>query len=105
MQRNITRLRSIDLRRGIGAIVMGACVLMSPVALPGGTAVAVEQPNGQVGRSAWCVDLASLGGYLDCSYHTYEQCAAAARGVTNICMANSYYTPRPPQRQRRDPRR
>jgi len=37
-----TRLRSIDLRRGIGAIVMGACVLMSPVALPGRHAVAVE---------------------------------------------------------------
>ena len=101
MQRNITRLRSIDLRGAIGAILLGACL----VAFLGGTAKAMEQPNGQVGRSAWCVDMGNLGGYLDCNYHTYEQCAAAARGVTNICMANSFYTPRPPQRQRRDPRR
>ena len=100
MPQNATRFRCFDLRNGIGALVAGACLLASL----GGTTTAVAQ-NGQVGRSAWCVDLASLGGYLDCSYNTYAQCAAAARGVTNICMANSFYVPRPPQRQRRDSRR
>src|SRR5437868_6906601 len=102
-----TELRSIELRGRIGAIVVWTCFLASLVAslvaFLGGTAAA--QPNGQVGRSAWCVDMADLGGYLDCRYHTYEQCAAAARGVTNICVANSFYTPRPLQRTRRDPRR
>jgi len=63
--------------------------------------------NGQVGKEAWCVDMASLGGYLECHYHTYSQCAAAARGVTNICSANSYYVPTTRQRppQRREPHR
>ena len=100
MPQYTTRSRYFDLRNAIGAIVIGTCLL----APPGGTGTAVAQ-NGQVGRSAWCVDLANLGGYLDCSYNTYAQCAAAARGVSNICMANSFYVPRPPQRQRRDPRR
>ena len=103
MQRNFTRLRSIDLRGGIGAIVGSACLVASLVVFLSASAAA--QPNGQVGHSAWCVDLASLGGYLDCSYHTYEQCAAAARGVSNVCVANSFYAPRPPQRPRRDQRR
>src|SRR3954468_5753384 len=107
MQRVTTSPLSIELRGGIGVIVVRTCLLASLVssivAFLGGTAAA--QPNGQVGHSAWCVDMGNLGGYLDCSYHTYQQCAAAARGVTNICVANSYYTPRPLPRPRRDPRR
>ena len=105
MSQNSIWSRYFHWRNGIGALMVGACLLASLLlASFGGTTTAVAQ-NGQVGRSAWCVDMASLGGYLDCSYNTYAQCAAAARGVTNICMANSYYVPKPPQRPRRDPRR
>ena len=101
MPQNITRSRRIDLRHGVGAIVLGTFLL----ALPGGAATVVAQPNGQVGRAAWCVDMANLGGYFECLYHTYDQCAAAARGVTNVCVKNSFYVPQPRSRARRDSQR
>jgi hypothetical protein len=101
MPQRITVSRYFDVRNSVGAIVVGTCVLASP----GSTTIAQAQPNAQMGREAWCVDMGNLGGYLECYYHTYAQCAAAARGVTNVCQANSFYVPRPPQRQRRDPRR
>jgi hypothetical protein len=92
----MTGSRHIHLRNAPAAIVMVIGLLSSP----GGGAIAQ-----QVGHAAWCVDLGNLGGYLDCNYRTYEQCAVAARGVTNVCVVNSFYVAKPPQRQRRDPRR
>jgi hypothetical protein len=103
MPQRIIRLHHIDLRNGILAIVIGTCLLASS---PGAITQAQAQ-NGQVGRAAWCIDMGNLGGYLECNYHTYEQCAAAARGVTNVCLANSFYVPQPQKRSRqnRNPQR
>ena len=96
-----------NFRGAMAASILGACIL-TPLG-KFGTVLAQPQPNiaGQVGRSEWCVDMTSLTGYLDCSYHTYEQCAATARGISNICLLNSFFVPKakPRQGQRRDPRR
>ena len=89
--------------RSLSAIMIVACLLSSLA----GSGTALAQPVGQVGRAAWCVDMGVLGGLIECYYHTFEQCMATARGVTNVCLANSFYVPRPQPRaiQRRDPRR
>jgi hypothetical protein len=83
----VRRLRASGFCAGFVAVVSGTG-LLSPLS---GTGTASAQT---IGTAAWCVDLGSLGGYFDCNYHTYEQCAAAARGVTNICTVNSFYVPR-----------
>jgi hypothetical protein len=99
MQQLTLGTRAISVRNAIGGIAIGIGLLASPAT------VAQAQPNGQVGRSAWCVNMGNLGGYLECNYHTHQQCMIAAWGVTNVCEANPFYVPRPQQRQRRDPRR
>ena len=30
-------------------------------------------------------------GVLDCSYRTWQQCIASARGLTNVCVKNSFW--------------
>jgi hypothetical protein len=83
------------------AVALGAW-LVAPLA---GTDTASAQA---VGTAPWCVDMGDLGnGYLECQYFTYAQCAARARGLTNICLLNPWHVPKGSQalRQRRDPRR
>ena len=36
----------------------------------------------------WCAYLGGFDGGYDCSYYTFEQCMATARGLGNSCMPN-----------------
>jgi len=36
----------------------------------------------------WCAYLGGFNGSYDCSYYTFEQCMATARGLGNSCAPN-----------------
>jgi hypothetical protein len=67
------------------------------------TGVASAQPI--IGHARWCMTL-PLGGMMQCSYHSLEQCMIYARGVSNQCSLNPWYEGPPAakrKRQRRGP--
>jgi hypothetical protein len=53
----------------------------------------------------WCANLGGRDGGWDCSYHTFEQCMATARGLSGNCQPNPWAlaapNPPPPRRTRR----
>ena len=54
----------------------------------------------------WCAYLGGLGGGFDCSYYTFEQCMATARGLGGWCSPNPGAAAAPePYRTRRRARR
>lgn len=72
--------------RTFAAVAMLAiAALLTPVS-------ALAQPIN--GSARWCVTLSHFGGTLDCAYHTFEQCMAAASGVSHGCTANPWYVGR-----------
>jgi hypothetical protein len=85
-------------KRNAAAIWLALAVL---VALDAG--VASAQPI--LGRARWCMTL-PLGGMMQCSYHSLEQCMVYAHGVSNQCSLNPWYEGPPSSRQRKHkPRR
>jgi Protein of unknown function (DUF3551) len=88
------RSRSRDLRT---AVVLGA---VWAAGMPGFAGVA--QADWQ--RAPWCAYLGGFGGNFDCSYYTFEQCMATARGLGGYCSPNpraaSYEAPRQRRRNR-----
>jgi Protein of unknown function (DUF3551) len=64
--------------------------------------VASAQPI--IGRERWCMTL-PLGGMMQCSYRSLDDCMFSAHGVSNQCSLNSWYEgPPEPQRRKRKPR-
>ncbi len=54
-------------------------------------------------RAPWCAYLGGFGGNFDCSYYTFEQCMATARGLGGYCSPNPRavaYDTSPRQRRR-----
>jgi hypothetical protein len=53
----------------------------------------------------WCANLGGRDGGWDCSYHTFEQCMATARGLSSNCQPNPWAlavpNPATPRRARR----
>jgi hypothetical protein len=49
----------------------------------------------------WCAALGGRDGGFDCSYHTFDQCMATARGLGGFCTPNPWalYAPAPPRRR------
>jgi len=43
----------------------------------------------------WCAYLGGRDGGYDCSYYTFEQCMATARGLGNSCAPNPRALPAP----------
>ena len=39
-------------------------------------------------RAPWCAYLGGFSGGFDCSYYTFDQCMATARGLGNFCTPN-----------------
>ena len=37
----------------------------------------------------WCAYMGGFGGNFDCSYYTFEQCMATARGLGGYCSPNA----------------
>lgn len=72
------------------------------VALALDSGIASAQPI--IGRARWCMTL-PLGGMMQCSYHSLEQCMVYAHGVSNQCSLNPWYEgPAQPRQRRRKPR-
>jgi Protein of unknown function (DUF3551) len=62
--------------------------------------IASAQPT--IGNGRWCVTLSHLGGTLQCSYRSLEQCMFYARGVSNQCSLNPWYEAPARPRGKRD---
>ena len=79
------------------AIALGAIVGASAVDAGNAAAAAWRQ------RAPWCAYLGGFGGNFDCSYYTFEQCMATARGLGGYCSPNARgaYDPYPPRRRGR----
>src|SRR5436309_6260587 len=68
----------------------------------GATSAAHAAPE----AAPWCAAMGGQSGAWDCSYYTFEQCMATARGLGNMCAPNPYAArikARSPQR--RSPKR
>jgi uncharacterized protein DUF3551 len=72
--------------------------LAALVALAMESGAASAQPA--IGRGRWCATL-PLGGMMQCSYYSLEQCMEYASGVSNQCSLNPWYEGPPPARQRK----
>jgi hypothetical protein len=76
--------------------------LLALVALALDAGIASAQPI--IGHGRWCMTL-PLGGMMQCSYQSLEQCMVYAHGVSNQCSLNPWYEgPRPSQQRKRKPR-
>jgi len=55
----------------------------------------------------WCASQGGRGGGFDCSFYTFEQCMATARGLGGSCAQNPVwiYGPQGPMGQQRRPRK
>jgi Protein of unknown function (DUF3551) len=66
------------------------------------SSVASAQPI--IGHARWCMTL-PLGGMMQCSYRSLDECMVYASGVSNQCSLNPWYEgPPEPQRRKRKPR-
>jgi hypothetical protein len=45
----------------------------------------------QYQAAPWCAATGGFGSAWDCSYYTFEQCMATARGLSNYCAQNPRY--------------
>ena len=71
-----------------------AAVAVGVLAAPGSGAAARQ-------AAPWCAYLGGFSGSYDCSYYTFEQCMATARGLGNSCAPNPWamYEPAPQRRR------
>jgi len=54
-----------------------------------------------VHAAPWCAALGGRDGGWDCSYYSFEQCMATARGLGGFCVQNYYEAYQQPRRARR----
>jgi hypothetical protein len=55
-------------------------------------------------QAPWCAFQGSASGAFDCSYYSFEQCMATARGLGGICARNPRVVVEPVPPPRRVPR-
>lgn len=80
--------------------------LILALAAAGGLAMLGTTPAAAYGTSSpFCLQGNESPGLSDCSYDSYEQCAATASGRTLQCIANPYYVPEDGSRGSRGRRR
>jgi hypothetical protein len=95
MTRYCHRIRLLALN---AAIALGAIVAAGVLDSGNAAAAAWRQ------RAPWCAYLGGFGGNFDCSYYTFEQCMATARGLGGYCTPNAREAYQPygkPRRGRR----
>ena len=63
------------------ALVLGVLVVASVLTSPNGANADWRQ------LAPWCANMGGSYGF-DCSYFTFEQCMATARGLGNFCSPN-----------------
>ena len=83
-------------RSALLGFILGIVLLMGAWA---GTSDALAQSQ----AAPWCADTGGRGSAWDCSYYTFEQYMATARGLSNYCAQNPRYIERQ-ARKRRAPR-
>ena len=79
---------------------LGLFVLLASIAMMG--LLDARHPAAAWSQAApWCANLGGSFGSYDCSYYTFEQCMATARGLGNSCAPNprALYEPLPPRRR------
>jgi Protein of unknown function (DUF3551) len=78
------------------ALVLGVLVVASVLTSASGANADWRQ------LAPWCANMGGSYGF-DCSYFTFEQCMATARGLGNFCSPNPSLQPgsRPIRQQRR----
>jgi hypothetical protein len=88
------RLLALNIAAALGAVVVAAAL----DARTAGTA-------GARPPAPWCANLGGRDGGWDCSYHSFAQCMATARGLSGNCQPNPWAlaapNPPPPRRARR----
>jgi Protein of unknown function (DUF3551) len=69
----------------------------------GATATLLDSGTAATARAAppWCANLGGRDGGWDCSYYTFEQCMATARGLSSNCQPNPWALAAPPPPPRR----
>lgn len=93
---------ALDRRRLLALnIVTALCAVVAAAALD----VRTAGTAGARAPAPWCANLGGRDGGWDCSYHTFEQCMATARGLSGNCQPNPWAiyapNPAPPRRARR----
>jgi len=63
----------------------------------------LDTGNAAMARQAapWCAYLGGFDGGFDCSYYTFEQCMATARGLGGRCQPNPVVAQDPDRQWRR----
>jgi hypothetical protein len=88
------RLLALNIATVLGAVVAAAALDTWSAAR------AASRPP-----APWCANLGGRDGGWDCSYHTFEQCMATARGLSSNCQPNPWAlaapNPPPPRRTRK----
>lgn len=77
---------------------------VSALLVAAGTLMALQSPAlaffGRQFNERWCLqNNAAFGGWPDCAYRTYRECAAMQSGVGGLCMRNPAWAT-PPDRPR-----
>ena len=90
-------MTKVDCLPGRGALVL---VFFVAFATPWAGA---SDAFAQYQATPWCAASGGFGSAWDCSYYTFEQCMATARGLSNYCAQNPRYIDRQ-ARKRRAPR-
>jgi hypothetical protein len=91
-------MTTIDCRPGRRALLLA--FLLLPIAGPLGSS---RDALAQYQAAPWCAATGGFGSTWDCSYYTFEQCMATARGLSNYCAQNPRYIEQQ-SRKRRPPR-
>jgi Protein of unknown function (DUF3551) len=84
------RLLALNIAAALGAVVAAATLDTWSAAR------AASRPP-----APWCANLGGRDGGWDCSYHTFEQCMATARGLSSNCQPNPWALAAPPPPPRR----
>jgi hypothetical protein len=87
----------IDCLPGRRALLLAFALVLSG---PWGSA---SDALAQYQAAPWCAATGGFGSTWDCSYYTFEQCMATARGLSNYCAQNPRYIEKQ-SRKRRPPR-
>jgi Protein of unknown function (DUF3551) len=61
----------------------------------------LDSRNAAMAAAPWCAYMGGFSGSFDCSYYTFEQCMATARGLGGSCAQNPVWIYGQEGRQRR----
>ena len=61
----------------------------------------LDSRNAAMAAAPWCAYMGGFSGSFDCSYYTFEQCMATARGLGGRCQPNPVVAQDPNRQWRR----